>query len=76
MLAVSSLVSIPFQAFTSSGNVHNIKVEEDESYVTVGGTVHNCRWFGVPHGKSSIYLGPHFAYQLRRRFLLKLGQNG
>lgn len=37
------------------GVVHNLEVEEDESYVTVGGTVHNCRWFGVP---------PHKIYKL------------
>jgi phage portal protein BeeE len=34
-----------------AGTVHNISVEEDESYTTEGGTVHNCRWFGVPPQK-------------------------
>jgi HK97 family phage portal protein len=29
------------------GPVHNLAVEEDESYVTIGGTVHNCTAFAV-----------------------------
>lgn len=41
------------QADTShyAGKVYNLEVEEDESYTTVGGCVHNCRWFGVPPHK-------------------------
>lgn len=31
-----------------SGTVFNLEVEEDESYTTEGGCVHNCRWHGVP----------------------------
>ncbi len=34
-----------------SGVVYNIEVEEDESYTTVGGVVHNCRFYGVPPHK-------------------------
>lgn len=34
-----------------SGKVFNLEVAEDESYTTVGGVVHNCRWFGVPPHK-------------------------
>jgi hypothetical protein len=34
-----------------TGSVFNLEVEEDESYTTVGGVVHNCRWFGVPPHK-------------------------
>ena len=33
---------------TYAGTVHNLEVDEDESYTTVGGVVHNCRWYGVP----------------------------
>ena len=33
---------------TYSGTVHNLEVEEDESYTTLGGVCHNCRWFDVP----------------------------
>lgn len=36
---------------TFSGLVYNLEVEEDESYTTVGGCVHNCRWFGIPPHK-------------------------
>jgi HK97 family phage portal protein len=39
------------ETWTHSGTVHNLEVEEDESYTTVGGAVHNCRWFGVPPHK-------------------------
>lgn len=31
-----------------AGKVYNLEVEEDESYTTEGGCVHNCRWHGVP----------------------------
>src|SRR5262249_33467976 len=31
-----------------SGKVYNLAVDEDESYVTAGGTVHNCNAFHVP----------------------------
>jgi phage portal protein BeeE len=34
-----------------AGAVFNLEVEEDESYTTIGGCVHNCRWFGVPPHK-------------------------
>jgi HK97 family phage portal protein len=34
-----------------AGKVYNLEVEDDESYTTVGGCVHNCRWFGVPPHK-------------------------
>lgn len=34
-----------------SGVVYNLEVEEDESYTTTGGCVHNCRWWGVPPHK-------------------------
>lgn len=34
-----------------SGKVYNLEVEEDESYTTVGGAVHNCRYYGVPPHK-------------------------
>lgn len=30
------------------GDVYNLEVEEDESYTTTGGVVHNCSVFGVP----------------------------
>lgn len=36
---------------TYAGKVYNLEVEEDESYTTVGGCVHNCRWFGCPPQK-------------------------
>lgn len=39
------------------GVVYNLEVQEDESYTTTGGCVHNCRWFGVP---------PHKIYHLLR----------
>lgn len=29
------------------GPVYNLEVEEDETYTTTGGVVHNCRWFRV-----------------------------
>lgn len=34
--------------FKYCGPVYNLMVEEDETYTTVGGVVHNCRWFRVP----------------------------
>ena len=34
-----------------SGFVYNLEVDEDESYTTVGGCAHNCRWFHVPPHK-------------------------
>ena len=33
------------------GQVYNLEVKDDDSYVTVGGTVHNCTIFGVPMTK-------------------------
>ena len=37
-----------FEKSVYAGTVYNLEVEEDESYTTEGGCVHNCRWFGVP----------------------------
>ncbi len=34
-----------------NGKVYNLEVEEDESYTTTGGVVHNCRFFAVPPHK-------------------------
>lgn len=39
------------------GLVYNIEVEEDESYLTTGGMVHNCSVFGVPPILVGAYVG-------------------
>lgn len=44
-------LSSPLRSVTAldyAGPVHNLSVEEDESYLTVGGMVHNCIALGVP----------------------------
>ncbi len=40
---IQSVEEEPYQ-----GQVFNLEVEEDQSYLTTGGTVHNCAAFGVP----------------------------
>jgi HK97 family phage portal protein len=44
-----------------SGLVFNLEVEEDKSYTTTGGCVHNCRWFGVPPHKVAHLLRATFS---------------
>ena len=52
-----------------AGTVYNLEVEEDESYTTEGGCVHNCRWFRVPpfmvgHAEKSITWGTGIEQQM------------
>lgn len=36
------------EAYAYDGPVYNLKVEDDESYLTTGGLVHNCAALGIP----------------------------
>jgi hypothetical protein len=44
--AITSIVRSSY-----NGWVYNLAVEEDETYTTVAGVVHNCRWFRMPPHK-------------------------
>lgn len=54
--AITGVETVPYD-----GLVYNLEVEEDETYTTLAGVVHNCRWFRMPLHKVQDLENAHYS---------------